>query len=150
MERRILWIEDDYYAVKGLVRPLEKRGIKVIKATSAIEGMRLAEDPESYDLIIVDLILPLSDTSDPVPPEIEKWRDERYVGVGLIKWLLTDRQVRCPVLVLSVVNDAPATFGLDGMTIAGQLPKRALLPSAVEAAVLDLLEGVDGATVDTH
>ena len=54
MKQRILWIEDDHFAIKGLVRPLELLGFKIDVATSAIEGFHKAQNWKSYDLILVE------------------------------------------------------------------------------------------------
>ncbi len=140
MHKRILWIEDDYYAIKGLVRPLEKNGFQVDAATSAIEGYHKASSWQRYDLIVVDLILPLSDDEQDLPEKVSAWRYEEYVGVGLLKWLLTDLKVTCPVMLLSVVRHPMHTFQLGQMGLASYLPKRGLLPSQVKAEVFRLLE----------
>ena len=143
MKNHILWIEDDYYAIQGLVRPLVKAGFEVDPATSAVEGYKKAKNWRSYDLIIVDLILPLSDSDEKLPLEVIAWEREVYVGVGLAKWLLTELKVKCPVLLLSVVRDPITTFHLENIGLADYLPKRGLLPSRVKEEVLKLL-GLEG------
>jgi CheY-like chemotaxis protein len=138
-ERRILWIEDDYHVVKGLLRPLEKIGVQIDVATSALDGYRMLTKQQRYDLIVVDLILPLTDDTWPPPKIVAAWQDERHAGVGLLKWLMQDLKVECPVLVLSVVQDPIPTFDLGDLGIAGSLLKRGLLPSAVKEEVSRLL-----------
>lgn len=140
MNKRILWIEDDYYAIKGLVRPLEKAGFQIDAATSAIEGYHKARRWQLYDLIVVDLILPLSDDDQALPEKVSTWRYEEHVGVGLLKWLLTELKVTCPVMLLSVVRHPMHTFQLSGIGLASYLPKRGLLPSQVKTEVFRLLD----------
>ena len=139
MAKRILWIEDDYYAIKGLVRPLEKAGLTIDAATSAYDGYLKAQHWQAYVLIIVDLILPLSNGDPALPEKVTAWQREEYVGVGLLKWLLSDLKVKCPVLLLSVVRHPTHTFQLENLGLAGYLPKRGLLPSRVKADIFQLL-----------
>jgi CheY-like chemotaxis protein len=139
MKKRILWIEDDYYAIKGLVRPLEKAGFVVEAATSAIDGFNLAVHWELYDVIVVDLILPLSNDNKAVPEKVSAWQKEDHVGVGIMKWLLLDLKVKCPVMLLSVVRNPAQTYKLDVMGLAAYLPKRGLLPTQVKAEIFRLL-----------
>ncbi len=139
MTKHILWIEDDYYAIKGLMRPLEKAGFTVDAAASAHDGYLKAMQWQSYDLITVDLILPLSNDDRILPEKVAAWQTEEYTGVGLLKWLLTELQVKCPVLLLSVVRHPTHTFHLENLGLAGYLPKRGLLPSHVKEEVFKLL-----------
>ena len=139
MNKRILWIEDDYYAIKGLVRPLEKAGFVVDAATSALDGFNRALHWEQYDLIVVDLILPISNETKPVPDKVSTWQKEEHVGVGILKWLLSELKVKCPVMLLSVVRNPAQTYKLDSLGLAAYLPKRGLLPTQVKAEVFRLL-----------
>jgi CheY-like chemotaxis protein len=135
MKKRMLWIEDDFYAIKGLVRPLELAGFQIESATSAMEGYLKAQSWQEYDIIFVDLIMPLRDDEQPLPDTVAAWNDEQYIGIGLVKWLLQDLHVKCPILILSVVRDPIATYQLQEIGLAGYLPKRGLLPSQVKDEV---------------
>lgn len=137
--KRVLWIEDDYYAIKGLVRPLEKSGFQIDVATSASGGYHKLSNRQAYDLIVVDLILPLSDDASSPPPEVAAWLNEQYSGIGLLRWLMQDPKIECPVLVLSVVQDPISIYSLEGLGLAGSLLKRGLLPSRVKEEVFRLL-----------
>ncbi len=139
MNKRILWIEDDYFAIRGLLRPLQKDNFIVDSAQSAVDGYEKAQNWLIYDLIIVDLILPLSIDSLEIPEKVASWNDEVHVGVGLVKWLLTELKVKCPVMVLSVINDPIQRYHLENLGIAGCLAKRGLLPSKVANEVYRLL-----------
>lgn len=139
MKKQILWIEDDYYAIKGLVRPLELEGFEVEVATSALDGYHKCMKWQSYDLIIVDLIMPLSDNTGPLPEKVLSWDAGRYVGLGLIKWIVEELHAQCPVLLLSVVRDPISTFGLERLGLAGVLLKRGMLPSEVKQKVHEVL-----------
>jgi len=140
MKKRILWIEDDYYALQGLVRPLEKEGFTIDVATSALDGFEKALKWRHYDLIIVDLILPLSNTVEDLPDKVRSWAEQEYVGIGLVKWLRADLKAGCPVLLLSVVREPMSRLGLQDLGLAGHLVKRGLLPSQVRDEVFRVLK----------
>lgn len=142
MKMRLLWIEDDYYAIRGLVRPLRKIGFQVDEALSAVDGYKKALRWRDYDLIIVDLIMPLTDSDEPLPAEVESWKREEYAGIGLLRWLRIDLGAECPILVLSVIADPVSKFGLEGLHLDSVLLKRGLLPSVVKEEVLTILREV--------
>ncbi len=139
MKKRILWIEDDYHAIQGLMRPLEKLGFRIDAATSAVSGYTKAQEWQNYDVIVVDLILQSSDDDGALPAEVKNWESEEDMGVGLLKWLLGSLRAECPVIILSVVPDPISRYRLEGLEIRGHLPKRALLPKRVKEEILQLV-----------
>jgi CheY-like chemotaxis protein len=142
MKRRILWIEDDYFAIRGLVNPLKKAGFQIDVATSAYEGYQKVKGRQKYDLIVVDLIMPLSNSEDTLPllAEVRSWGDEDYPGIGLLKWLKLKLKVECPVLILSVIQNPISRYGLEDLGVSGTLLKRGLLPTRVKEVVFEILE----------
>jgi DNA-binding response OmpR family regulator len=140
MKKCILWIEDDYFDVKGLVYSLSKEGFKIDVATSAVQGFEKAQNWQAYDLIIVDLILPLADDIGTLPEKVQSWAKEQHTGIGLLKWLKTELKAECPVMMLSVVREPISRFNLENLGLAGYLPKRGLLPSQVKEEVFKILK----------
>jgi CheY-like chemotaxis protein len=136
---KILWIEDDSYALRGLLRPLQKEGYEIVTAKSALESYELAQRWPSYDLIVVDLILPLSTDDCSLPSVVTAWNAEAQVGVGILKWLFNDLHSTTPVLLLSVVRDPIQALHLQDLPLAGSLAKRGLLPSQVKEEVNRIL-----------
>lgn len=137
--KKLLWVEDDYYAIKGLIRPLQLEGYEVDVATSALEGYRKAQAPAQYDIIVVDLILPISENGEELPPVVRSWEEEEYTGIGLAKWLKLDLKVSCPVLMMSVVSDVISRFNLKEVGLTHTLSKKGLLPSRVKAEIFKIL-----------
>jgi CheY-like chemotaxis protein len=130
MTKKILWIDDDFYAIQGLLRPIQKEGYKVDVALSALDGYRKAQHWKDYDLIVVDLILPISQ-EETAPDIVKSWDSQekyRFVGLGLINWLLKELQAKCPVMILSVVANPISTYGLEHLGLAGCIRKSGLLP----------------------
>lgn len=142
MSRKILWIEDDFYAVRGLIQPIERQGIIVDVATSAFEGYTKASNWKNYDLIIADLILPISNhEDDKLPSLVKSWEDKyEYIGLGIIKWLMEDLKIKRPLIICSVVRDPITTFSLGNLGIAGYISKSGLLPSKLKDEVFKVLE----------
>jgi CheY-like chemotaxis protein len=140
MNRKILWVEDDYYAIKGLVRPLENAHFKVDVAISAKEAYDYVLKWQEYDLIVLDVIVTITDDEEPVMPEIAKWvNNDEYAGIAMAKWLLQELKIACPILLMSVVNDPVTRFGLTGISNLYYLSKKGLLPSLVKEKVFGIL-----------
>lgn len=144
MNKTILWIDDDYYSIQGLFRPITVSGYRVDVAVSALEGYRKAQNWKNYDLIVVDLIIPVSQLQETAPEIVKSWENEDehvYVGVGLVKWLLTKLGAKCPVIILSIVPDPISTYELDGIGLAGHIQKDGLLPSKLKEDIIKITEG---------
>ena len=142
MSEKILWIDDDYYAIQGLFRPLEKENYQVDVALSAVEGYEKAQRWQEYDLIVVDLILPVSQ-EETAPEPVRSWDDQEkypYVGIGLVEWLLRDLRVECPVIVLSVVPDPISMSKLEELGVSGFIRKSGLLPTDLKDELMPILE----------
>lgn len=141
MPGKILWVEDDYWHVKGLLRPLEKEGFAIEAATSALEAYEILQGEETYDVIIVDLILPCAVGSpEELPPTVAKWDLEEYTGLGLLKWMLFDLEVTVPLIVLSVAATEDLANTLLELGVRKVLPKRGLFPPQLQAVVHAVLE----------
>jgi len=141
MKNRILWIEDEAFMVKGLLRPMEKIGFQVEVAKSALEGFQKALSWKQYDIIVVDLIIPLSSDELTLPETVRQWDDEAYVGVGLAKWMAVELKVEIPILLLSVVRNPLMAYDLEQFGLEHYLSKSGLLPSHVKDEILRILGG---------
>lgn len=139
MYKKILWIEDDHYAIKGLLRPLELAGFQIDVASSAADAYQKVQDWQQYDLFVVDLIIPLSDDDREVIPEVREWEKEEFLGIGLTKWLKDVQKVDRPILIMSVVGDIPTRINLEGYSSVYTLSKRGLLPSRVKTVIFNIL-----------
>ena len=137
---KILWIEDQYDLLKGMLRPLSKGGHTVEYAVNAYDGWVKAKNWKHYALIVVDLILPLSDSPERLPAEIAHWKDEKYPGIGLLKWLLGTVDETCKVVVITVVPDDLSRYGVDRARVV-ELAKQDLRPSVVARTLTPLLPG---------
>jgi CheY-like chemotaxis protein len=137
---KILWIEDDYYHVKGLFRPLGKEGFTIVSATSANDAYRKVQAWREYDLIVVDIILPLRDQrANELLPEVKQWENEEYIGIGLLKYMYYQLQIKVPIIVLSVASDNVGDI-LEQLGVDEILLKRGLLPEQVQETVHEVLE----------
>ena len=138
--KRILWVEDDYYAINGLFRPLMLLGADVDVADCAMDGFKKLQRGAKYDLIVVDLILPLAMEDGKLPDKVSEWMHLEYVGIGLARWMLDECKVTCPVVVLSVVRHPNSRYDLKDLGIAKFLYKPYLTPLALRDELLPLLQ----------
>jgi CheY-like chemotaxis protein len=142
VKKNILWIEDDYYSIKGLVRPLEMDGFEIDVATSAFEGYTKCQNWKDYDLIMVDMDLPLSDgVNEKIPEEIQSWEKEELIGINLSKWIAVRLQAKIPILILSIVNDPIKVYNLEKYGLKYCIDKSGLLPSKLKDEVMLILKG---------
>lgn len=142
MTTKILWVEDDYYHIQYLFHYLEKEGAVVTPALSAYDAYRLVEKGTRYDLIVVDIILPISSTLEKLPDTVEEWKkQEKYPGIGLVKWLKTKKKVDCPVVILSVIDDPISEYHLVGFKIDEAILKKGLGPHEFTEKIQRFLQG---------
>ena len=142
MNKRILWIDDDYYAIQGLFRPLQRDGYELEVAVSANDGYQKAQNWQRYDLMVIDLILPIS-LDESAPEIVKNWDNQAehgYVGIGLAKWLLNEIKPDCPVVILSVVPDPIETFNLGSLGLAGYIRKSGLLPTELKEELRKIID----------
>jgi hypothetical protein len=139
MNKKMLWVEDDFYAIKGLIRPLEKAGFDITVTTSATDAYHSLLEGNELDVIFIDLIIPLTNDDQKVMPIIQAWCEEKYVGIGLAKWVSTEMKVNCPIVLLSVIKDPISQFDLGKFNLKYALSKRGLLPSTVKNYTFEML-----------
>lgn len=90
--RRIMWLEDDGYFVRKLMRPLEELGFDVKMYGDAASFLADLTDVPSASLIVIDLLVPsgLEDS------------DARYAGLSVLRTVSSIDDAP-PVVVFSVV-----------------------------------------------
>ena len=77
MKKRILWIEDEIYRIDHLVDVLEENNLEVI--TASVEGeweKQLRKTNSKIDLVILDIMLPKTDSSNNEKPSAWRKRGE--------------------------------------------------------------------------
>ncbi len=136
MTKRILWIEDDAYALGGLFLPLEKQGYQVERALSALDGYNRLKNWQVYDLIVVDMILALYTEDADIPETVKAWTKESYIGVGIVKYLVHELKVTCPVMILSIVAQGDLGIGAAKVRV---LSKIGITPEVVKEEIQKIL-----------
>jgi CheY-like chemotaxis protein len=139
MNKNILWIEDESFMIKGLLRPMEKLGYAIDIAKTAQEGYEKAQNWKEYDILIVDLIIPLSHGENTLLEEVKSWEKEPYIGIGLAKWLADILKVTNPIILLSVVNNPIMTYDLGKFGLKHYISKSGLLPSRLQSDIMFIL-----------
>ena len=95
---KILWVEDDYVRLSGLMRPLEKKGF-VVDHVLDYPSFDKLPDIESYDLYVIDLILPQKDHGKTVS-------DEEFVSLPGMQIIDRISDLGKPIIVFTVVIQA--------------------------------------------
>lgn len=147
-ERWILWIEDDYFQLKGLIKPLQRAEYHFEIASSYVEAISYLQNWQKYSLIILDLILPFSDLEPFVPqddidginPMRDSSRDLVENGVRLFDEMKSNFKITIPILLLTIVNQKPIVDELLKVGGVRRLPKLGLLPSELKEIVLEVLD----------
>jgi len=128
----ILWVDDDYYAISGLMRQVEKSGARIDVATSYSEAINLIK-ANSYDKYVIDLIIPYGDDKD----LSAKDENQRYLGLLLVQEIRAINH-QSDVFVLSVAaNDDDATGTMLKDFGVKLIAKGGLLPSDLKNILLD-------------
>ena len=151
---RILWIEDDYYHLKGLVKPLQKMGFKIATARSFVEARKSLQDWQQFCMIILDLILPYSETERVSRGQAggNGIADMTENGVGLFDHMVDELRLTIPILILSVVTDEHIINHVVSKGAVRPFVKRGVLPEELKAAVMEILgqSGGEGTAGDNH
>jgi len=145
--KKILWVEDDYYHLRGLTRPLTNEGYEIIAAESFDQAVvELNKHKEDLCLILLDLIIPRSLTNATEPKEteeefwnrIEKPQDLVEYGIGLFNYVKQELKLSIPIIVLSIVRQGDIIKGLEDEG-AKRISKFGLLPNKLKELVLEEL-----------
>ena len=147
--QKILWIEDDYYHVKGLAKPLIKAGFKMVPARSYVEATLLLKEWRSFCLIILDLIIPYSEfeaTDSQLATSHEKNYSTEDIhslvqnGLAIFDYMTEDLKVNIPIVILSVVRTKEIIDPLVAKGATVNLEKLSLLPQEVMDIVTKTIE----------
>lgn len=159
--KKILWIEDDYYHLKGLVKPLRDTGFDVIPARSVVEAKSLLRKWQSFQLIILDLIIPYSDNelamsdSEPIPDDRNGifFKNVSVLvrnGLVLFDYMVEDLKVNIPILILSIVHADHIMKDLRRRGAVRTVKKEALLPKEVRDMILEVIRDSSQPSKDAH
>jgi len=134
--KKILWIEYDTDSLIELVRPLEKDGYKIMVANNKTEALEAIEKFK-FDLIISDIIIP------PGVKEDAKKTPFVEIGMRLLETFLVAKNIKTPIIVLSVVSDKEKRKKMCDMGVKKFLQKRECLANELKKEVDEVLEVQD-------
>lgn len=138
----ILWIEDDYYHVKGLMKPLIKEGYEFDIARSCHDALQKLTKFDRYSIIILDLIIPYSE-KDLNNPNIKRVYDPSQNGIDLFYHIKDKLKVDKPIIILSIVKNGEIRKELLEKGAVTWLNKDIMLPQDVKNAVLEITRSDD-------
>ena len=140
LNHHIVWIEDDHDVLDPVITPLVKDGMAFTKLRSYNQAIEHIEELRTCSLIILDIVLPPGEGS--LEPKYES--NGHYIGTSLLRELREDHKISTPILIFSVVADAPEVAErvrefIDGEDINVRLISKPIRPSELKQEVLDLL-----------
>ena len=112
-EHRILWVDDDINDIFLLLHPLQKKGIKIEKSGYLPEAYDLLKKDSEFDLIVLDLLMPITDRYGDIPDWLKNGESDGTNGIKLLHEIRRSFGYTMPVLILSVVPDAIAEMNID-------------------------------------
>jgi CheY-like chemotaxis protein len=126
--KTILWVEDDIDIIKPVIYPLLTAGFQIIGCQTYAEALTHIQDLHEYDLILLDLIL---------PPGKSDVKGE-YLGLEFLRRLRREFDIQIPVIVFSVVANAPNIS--EEIKSLGAIPlHKPIRPSDLKYEVFDIL-----------
>ena len=146
MAKKILWIEDDYFHIAGLVEPLVEDKYTVEAARSLKEAELKLQNWKNYSLVVLDLIIPYSESYmlDPRKNEspfiFENWTDADLArnGMEIFIYMKEKIEINIPVLVLSVVRNRDIVNRLISLGAVKYIDKTSITPNELKREILEL------------
>jgi len=148
-KKKILWVEDDHYHLKGLTIPLEKDGFEIIVAKCYMDTKRMLEEHKDLNLIILDLIIPYTLSGDKIEQlkinnsdSVEKATDLVKNGVKIFNFIRTELKLEIPIIILTIVQNNNIINKLlddNNPGVNKKYDKFGTLPQDLKNIVLELL-----------
>jgi len=136
---KLLWVEDDYITISGVMLPLRKKGWEVTACADFLSARKRIESKERFDFFLIDLILPFTveGDDDNVGGDRDGHRHESYLGASLIKLIRAKYGDAKPIGVFSVVFDPAIEQQLRQFNVAVRFTKG----TASNAEICSTIEG---------
>ncbi len=131
----MLWVDDDAYVLKGMLRPLEKDGWKITIAYDLMGATELI-DKYKFDLILLDVILPIG--------KADYWNErplEERIKLGGLEFVKKLNAVgnNTPIAVFSVVRSKNIINEFKLMGVKKYIFKDGSITPNILKAELDML-----------
>jgi len=120
-QTRVLVVDDEPAVCRSVTKVLERKGYKVAEALCASSALDLLEKGETYDLLIVDLMMPQTN------------------GVELLK-IVRERWQKTPVLIITGYASIASAVETTKLGALGYLPKP-FTPDELARAVEEVMSG---------
>ncbi len=143
MKKRLLWIEDDAFALGALVSGLRKTGWDIVTATTEAEAITIIDQGQHWDVILLDIIIP--EQENPTQESLLRGRPRPFIGLDVLTRINNRYGAgRPPVVAITKVTDERVRQRLSELHVDKILTKGGLVPKEVEGAVKQV-SGSDGA-----
>ena len=134
MQKKFVWIEDDFQIMMPLMEPLKERGHDLIVLRTEKEALENIDILRKSDLIFVDLIIPHGDKK--VDPFRQAPNTE--AGMQLVSTLLKTEKITTPIVVLSIVSSSEIHKKLYQLGVRNIIVKPALI-SEINETITNIL-----------
>jgi CheY-like chemotaxis protein len=132
---KILWIDDDYQGIMGLVRLIEQAGHQITGVRTIHSALQELRSDKEYELFIIDILLPIDESTDTSVPDCIKMAGDN-TGEGLIAYIRNEMNLSTPIIIISILaGDSQLKSRLEPYEVSSYLPKGALTPSLVKETV---------------
>lgn len=144
--KRVLWVEDDYFRVESLLYQIsDNPKYELFVKESLHEATKLLDDKARndhyFDLAIIDLIVSRLDLNENLPHWWEDRKDYQLGanGVYLIDYMRNNLAMTCPIIALTIIDNAKNKLDLERYEPISFLRKVGIRPSAVTSTVEEIL-----------
>jgi len=143
MKKRLLWIEDDAFALRALVSGLRKTGWDIVTVTTEAEAITIIDQDQHWDVILLDIIIPQEE--NPTQEFLLRGIVSPFSGLDVLTFINKKYgDKRPPVVAITKVTDERVRQRLSELHVDKILTKGGLVPKEVEGAVKQV-SGSDGA-----
>lgn len=142
LRKKILWIDDDYRILRAFLKKVADEGVDVDYAGNALEGyLKIKEKGGGYDLILVDIILPLLPMTEgafEIPEEIKGWEYADDLGILLVKEIAQLHPLP-KIAILSILDESTVQKKLDAAKVLKIFPKQTISAAELKESLMQLL-----------
>lgn len=102
---KVLWIDDESHRIEYLFKNLERNRFEFHKVRNEKEALQEMDNLDSYDLVILDIILP--EGKDYTEQEIKNgaYKHRDYIGLDVLEVLKQRNQKKIPIIILTIVRE---------------------------------------------
>lgn len=139
MSNKLFWIDEDYFHLSGILRPLIKLGYEIEVSESFEEAKDRLDKEIDFSLILLDLILPNSLIFMRSQKKEANYLQPWQLGKDLFYYIRNEKRYNGPILLLTIVTHVKVIDELLAVGPTYYLGKSGLLPQDLKEMVINIL-----------